>query len=181
MSEKTKIHPYGDERFGERFGRDEVRELAGRLEKEHPEAIPLLRALVVVDEMTPEVATRLEVLGLLHRGGPTLLARDVLAAVALRDEMEPGAGLPEDLAAMDLSDVEDRQLEPVEVAKSPETCRGCGNEIDSTTCWCGIAVDDHTLASGHGAIPVGCDCHRAGEPTPPLNKIGFVERKESTR
>jgi hypothetical protein len=45
-------------------------------------------------------------------------------------------------------------------------CEGCGNEIDPETCHCGDPIKGHSYSSGHGAVPMGCDCHRAGLETP---------------
>lgn len=40
-------------------------------------------------------------------------------------------------------------------------CEGCKNEIDPETCGCGDPIKGHSWSSGHAAIPMGCDCHRA--------------------
>ena len=55
-------------------------------------------------------------------------------------------------------------------------CPGCGNEIDSETCWCGDLIRNHTLDAGHVPVPMGCDCYRAWEPKPPPAWVRMILR-----
>lgn len=49
------------------------------------------------------------------------------------------------------------RLSPV-VIERPR-CVGCGEEIDPTTCHCGIETD-YPGHDNHYPVPMGCNCHR---------------------
>tara|TARA_R100000656_G_scaffold104176_1_gene75949 strand:- start:16694 stop:16888 length:195 start_codon:yes stop_codon:yes gene_type:complete len=50
-----------------------------------------------------------------------------------------------------------------EVEAEPKTkkCRGCDEETDPTTCWCGTPMTGAWVYhhEGHSPIPWGCCCH----------------------
>lgn len=37
-------------------------------------------------------------------------------------------------------------------------CSGCGNEIDTHTCYCGLSESEHTTYENHTFVPLGCTC-----------------------
>lgn len=47
-----------------------------------------------------------------------------------------------------------------------ERCESCLNFIDPEVCWCGEAVGQHHMGSGHSPIEMGCVCHYAQPPEP---------------
>lgn len=41
-----------------------------------------------------------------------------------------------------------------------EICKGCDQEVDPETCWCGDDVKGHALVE-HSFVPMGCICFRS--------------------
>lgn len=42
-----------------------------------------------------------------------------------------------------------------------EICKGCGEEVDVETCWCGDDLLAHGEWSNHSPVVMGCRCYMA--------------------
>lgn len=96
-------------------------------------------------------------------------SNDMLRTEARRLDDELAALRPErcalGLRLVEIVHEEAAKLTPPTEGEEKVKCPHCQREIDPTTCWCGEAMESHSMWSGHTAIPMGCDCYRA-KPTP---------------
>lgn len=55
-----------------------------------------------------------------------------------------------------------------DIGEGHTICKGCGQEIDPETCWCGQPIADHISSTGCTfALPMGCNCLRNSTSTEP--------------
>jgi len=95
---------------------------------------------------------------------PSCHTEEYGASVNEEPPSKPKSGLAivEELDRLGLFDPASQQQRvsalPVERDEFFETCSGCGNMIDPTTCHCGTPMSAHGIGDNHSPVPMGCTC-----------------------